>query len=69
MTVKTQKSDLQREGGGGGGGGNGGISLKEANGDVPAGWGRIFTTGLIIMGLHFQSELLELGCIFSDFFG
>ena len=62
MTVKTQKSDLQREG-------DGGISLKEANGDVPAGWGRIFTTGLIIMGLHFQSELLELGCIFSDFFG
>ena len=68
MTVKTQKSDLQREGAGGGGG-DGGISLKEANGDVPAGWGRIFTTGLIIMGLHFQSELLELGCIFSDFFG
>ena len=64
MTVKTQKSDLQREGEG-----DGGISLKEANGDVPAGWGRIFTTGLIIMGLHFQSELLELGCIFSDFFG
>ena len=64
MTVKTQKSDLQREGGG-----DGGISLKEANGDVPAEWGRIFTTGLIIMGLHFQSELLELGCIFSDFFG
>ena len=54
---------------GGGGGGNGGISLKEANGDVPAGWGCIFTTGLIIMGLHFQSESLELGCIFSDFFG
>ena len=65
VTVKTQKSGLQREGGGGGGG----ISLKEANGDVPAGWGRIFTTVLIIMGLHFQSELLELGCIFSDFFG
>ena len=49
--------------------GDGGMDLKEANGDVPAGWGRIFTTVLIIMGLHFQSELLELGCIFSDFFG
>ena len=33
----------------------GGSSLKEANGDIPpAGWGRIFTTGLTIMGLHFQ---------------
>ena len=45
------------------------FSRPMANGDVPAGWGCIFTTGLIIMGLHFQSELLELGCIFSDFFG
>ena len=53
----------------GGGGGEGGIYLKLANGDVPAGGGRIFPTGFIIMGLHFQSELLELGRIFSVFFG
>ena len=39
-----------------------------------AGWGRIFTTGLTIMGSHFQwrvnrVELLNWGRTFSDFWG
>ena len=33
-----------------------------------AGWGRIFTTGLTIMELHFY-KLLEWGCTFSGFWG
>ena len=40
------------------------LPYKEATG-----WGRIFTTGLTIMGLHFQKELLEWGRTFSDFWG
>ena len=35
------------------GAGGGGTWLKEVNGDVPLDGGRIFTTGLTIMGLHF----------------
>ena len=36
-------------------GGGGGTSLEKAYGDVlAAGWGCIFTTGLTIVGLHFQ---------------
>ena len=34
-----------------------------------AGWGRIFTTGLTIMGVAFSVELLEWGDTFSDFLG
>ena len=37
----------------GAGRGWGGTCLKEVNGDVPLDGGRIFTTGLTIMGLHF----------------
>ena len=33
------------------------------------GWGRIFTTGLTMMGSHFSIELLEWGRAFSDFWG
>ena len=32
-----------------------------------AGWDRIFTTGLTIVGLHFHKELLEWGYTFSGF--
>ena len=34
-----------------------------------AGWGRIFTTGLTIMGVAFSMELLEWCRTFSDFMG
>ena len=37
-----------------GGVGGGGVLPRKANGDVPVDWGRIFTTGLTIMGSHFQ---------------
>ena len=40
------------EGGGGGGGAEGYFLVKDYWG-CAAGWGRIFTTGLTIMGLHF----------------
>ena len=59
----------QWEWGGGGGGGWWGYFLKRCWWGCAAGWSPIFTTGLTIMRSHFQSELLELGCIFSDFLG
>ena len=34
-----------------------------------AGWGRIFTTEVTIMGSHVPIELLEWGRTFSDFRG
>ena len=41
-------------------GGGGGSSLLEASGDVSLdGVGRIFTTGLTIMELHFQQSYLN----------
>ena len=40
--------------GGGGGDGGGWHFLVTGLWGCAAGWGRIFTTGLIIMGLHFQ---------------
>ena len=46
----------------------GGTPLQEANGPgCAAGWGRIFTTGVTIIGSHFQLKLLEWGRKFSDF--
>ena len=50
------------------GGGGGALPYKRLMERYAAGWGRIFTTGLTIMGLHFQ-ELLEWGRTFSDFWG
>ena len=37
-------------------GGGGALSYKRLMGICHAGWGRIFTTGLPIMGLHFQKS-------------
>ena len=49
-------------------GGGGALPYKRLMVRNAGGWGRIFTTGLTIMGLHFQ-ELLEWGRTFSDFWG
>ena len=48
--------------------GGGGVLLSDGLLVRAAGWGRIFTTGLTIMGLSFQAfsiELLEWGHAFS----
>ena len=37
--------------------------------ECAAGWGRIFTTGVTMMGSIFRIELLEWGRIFPDFLG
>ena len=42
--------------GGGGVGGRGGLLLINGQMGMSAGWGRIFTTGLSIMGFHFQQS-------------
>ena len=39
-----------------GGGGGGGHFLVTGEWGCAAGWGRIFTTGLTTMGLHFQQS-------------
>ena len=36
--------------------GGGALPYKRLMGRYAAGWGRIFTTGLTIMGLHFQKS-------------
>ena len=36
---------------------------------LDGGWGRIFTTGLTLMGVTFLVELLEWGCTFLGFLG
>ena len=41
---------------GGGRGGGGAIPYKRVMGRYAGGLGRIFTTGLTIMGLHFQKS-------------
>ena len=54
-------------------GGGGKYFLLMGSWGCAAGWGRIFTTGLTIMGLHFQQEfptkLLEWGRNLSGFWG
>ena len=37
-------------------GGGGALTYKRLMGRYAAGWGRIFTTGLTIMGLEFQKS-------------